>query len=209
MAFALAWIAASGEVHAAKKDKSMCDGLTGAAKGFCTAAAALGCGAPTKHQKQCDALGDKFEALTHTVPPWEKPVDPPPPDGAMKYDTDGFDLETATLCALGAECNLSDTDAFHQPSDFSMSLDENQTIFFPVLECIFANVGVSRVTGVAYADVNFSTLDLFPLEEGIAAVDFAPGDTIVLRTCEGNHFKIGNLVVGTSDSGPMFSFGPL
>ena len=96
LAFALAWIAASGSVHAAKKDTSMCDGLKGAAKGLCTAAAALGCGESTKHQKQCDALGEKFEALTGNLAPWEAPPPPPPPPTGstvtLFYDVDAFDL---------------------------------------------------------------------------------------------------------------------
>ena len=65
LAFAFAWMAASADVHAAKKDTSLCDGLTGAAKGLCTAAAALGCGEATKHQKQCDVAHEYGRIVEH------------------------------------------------------------------------------------------------------------------------------------------------
>jgi hypothetical protein len=206
LTFALAWIAAAGDVHAAKKDTSMCDGLKGAAKGFCTAAAALGCGAPTKHQKQCDALGDKFETLTGQLPPWEKPVDPPPPPPpvlTLMYDTDAFDLEAGTLCedALGAPCNMGETGFFQSPNDFTMSLDvqyPNEAIFVPVLACVppVNNVGVAFLAGTPFAAVDSSILGMVEFLENVLEVPFDAGDTIVLRTCEGNFFKIGNVVIG-------------
>ena len=204
LAFALAWIAASGSVHAKAKDKSMCDGLKGAAKGVCTAAAALGCGEPTKHQKQCDALGDKFETLTGDLPPWEEPVDPPPPPPTGKtvtlmYDSDAFDLDTEFLCedALGAACNQDAVDSFREPNDFTLSLD----VLFPdeailvLVQCddVTATVEVTVLRDTPFADVNVST----PLDpQVLSEVAFTSADTIVVRTCNGGFFKIGNVDVG-------------
>jgi len=206
LSFALAWIAASGDVHAKAKDKSMCDGLKGAAKGVCTAAAALGCGDPTKHQKQCDVLGDKFETLTGQLPPWEEPVDPPPPPGpsvTLFYDTDAVDLETGQLCedALGAACNGGDVFNIRPPNDFWMSLDfaqPGQAVLVPVLVCDLPTdtVAVAVVAGTPFASVDASIIASGNFQENVPEVSFGAGDTLVLRTCDLGYFKIGNLVVG-------------
>ena len=207
LAFAFAWMAASADVHAAKKDTSLCDGLTGAAKGLCTAAAALGCGEATKHQKQCDALGDKFEAVTGQLPPWEEPVDPPVPPGptvTLVFDSDAFDLETGTLCedALGADCNQGDTEFFRQPNDFWMSFDVGQpteAILVPVLVCnspVFT-VGVAVLAGTPFANVDSSMLGSLDFQENVLEAPLGAGDTIVLRTCDLGYFKIGNMSIAS------------
>lgn len=205
LAFALAWIVAAGNVHAAKKDTSMCDGLKGAAKGLCTAAAALGCGESTKHQKQCDALGDKFEALTGQLAPWEAPPPPPPPPSVptvtLFYDIDAFDLESATLCedALGAPCNQSDPVNFREPNDFWMTFDfafpDEAIVVSTACDDGLFTSGVEVLAGVPFASVDASiigSLDFLDTEAPLSA-----GDTIVIRTCNLVYFKIGNAVVGT------------
>lgn len=199
-AFALAWFAASGSAHAAK-DVSMCAGLKGAAKGLCTAAAALGCSATAKHSAQCDALGDKFEALTGNVPPWEPPPPPPPPGptATLLFGIDAFDLDTDTLCmnALGSACNQSDPVDIRPPNDFWLDVDlanADGAIFVPVLTCNSPEITVSvGVTSVPFADVTLST----PTDPVLTEEAIGPGDTIVLRTCDGNYFKIGNVSIVT------------
>ena len=199
LSFALAWIAVSGNVHAAKKDKSMCDGVAKAAKGVCTAAAALGCGESTKHQKQCDVLGDKFESLTGQLPPWEEPVDPPPPPGVsatLFYDADAFDLDEEALCegALGAPC-------FQEPNDFWMSWDGNPAaaVLVPVLGCAdpTRTVGVAVLVGTPYASVDGTWFGLIDFQENVLEASFGAGDTVAVRTCDLNYFKIGVLDIGT------------
>jgi len=210
MAFALAWIAASGDVHAAKKDKSMCDGVANAAKGVCTAAAALGCGTSNKHQKQCDVLGDKFEVLTGQLPPWEAPPPPPPPptglSATLLYDFDGFDLDldNGTLCpdALGKECNQGNTEFIDEPNDFWLSwdLDPNAVVFVPVLGCDDPGrtVGVAPLIGTPFASVDASWLgSLITFQEDVLEVSIGAGDTVVVRTCGLNYFKIGIVEIGT------------
>ena len=212
----LALMFAARDVHAAKKDKSMCDGLKGAAKGFCTAAAALGCGAPTKHQKQCDVLGDKFEALTGDTPPWEDPPPPPPPPPptglsvTLGLDVDAFDLDTRTMCenALGAACNLGNPDDIVPPNDFWVSVDDQApdvAVFVPVLVCDFPvfTVGIAVLPNTPFASVDSSTLAQLLAEgkfaEDLTEVGLAAGDTLVIRTCDLGYFKVGNATfVGNS-----------
>jgi hypothetical protein len=210
VAFAAASLAASADALAAKKDTSMCDGLKGAAKGFCTAAAALGCGASTKHQAQCDALGDKFEALTGDTPPWEvvepppPPPPPPPADGTsvtLGFDSDALDLDTGMLCvgALGAECNAGDTEFIVPPNDFWMSFDAEQpgfAVFVPVLACDQettpgATAGIAVLLGVPFASVDGSVIGTVELSENIIEASIGPNDTIVIRTCDEGYFKVG------------------
>lgn len=210
LAIALAWLATPGVAQAAKKDTSMCAGLTGKAHGLCTAAAALGCGDVTKHQKQCDALGDKFEALTGDTPPWEAPPPPPPPPPTgttvqLSFDTDTIDLETGTPClnALGADCNFGDTEFIRPPNDFWMSFDLEspaEAIFVPVIACdssLFV-VGVAVLTGVPFADVTSSMLGSLDFQETVLEVPIGPNDTVVLRTCDVGYFKIGNVAIGSN-----------
>lgn len=205
---ALAWIAASGNAHAAKKDTSMCSALTGAAKGLCTAAASLGCGEETKHQKQCDALGDKFEALTGDTPPWEvvEPPPPPPPTGqtvTLAFDFDAFDLETGTPCrdALGAACNGFDTEFILQPNDFFMAFDAEQAdhaVLVPVLTCGSTEfvVGIALVPGeTPYELVDEALAQTLEYTDNPLEIAMGPGNTIVLRTCDLGYFKIGNVTV--------------
>jgi len=199
-AFAFAWIAASGNAHAAK-DVSMCAGLKGAAKGLCTAAAALGCSATAKHSAQCDALGDKFEALTGNTPPWEPP--PPPPPGGLTvtllFGLDAFDLDSDTLCmnALGNTCNQSNPVDVVPPNDFWLDVDfahPDGAIFIPVLDCQAPGITVSvGITTVPFADVTQAT----PTTPVGSEVAIGPGDTIVIRTCDLNIFKIGNVSIVT------------
>ena len=210
--FAIACVGAVRDAHAAKKDASMCDGLKGKAHGVCMAAAALGCSDAGKHQKQCDALGDKFEALTGDVPPWEAPPPPPPPpppsSGTMEtlaFDTDALDLETGSPCrnALGAACNQDDTGFIRPPNDFWMSFDPEsptEAIFVPVLACDSSEfiVGVAVLTGVPFASVDASMLESLVFQETALEVPMGPGDTVVLRTCDVGFFKIGNVAVGAN-----------
>jgi len=201
VAFALAWIAASGNAHAAKKDTSMCDGLKGAAKGLCTAAAALGCGDATKHQKQCDALGDKFEALTGQLAPWEAPPPPPPPPPAptvtLFYDLDAFDLDGAMLCedVLGADCNQSDPVNVREPNDFWMTVETGQAIVVAAGcddDLFHSGVGVVHLP---FASVDASVIGDLPFD--LTEAPLGAGDTIVIRTCGLTYFKIGPVDVGT------------
>ena len=208
---ALAWFFASGNVHAAAKDTSMCASLKGAAKGLCTAAASLGCGEATKHQKQCDALGDKFEALTGDVPPWEDvPPPPPPPSGpsvTLAFDVDAFDLETGTKCegALGSACNEGNVEDIVQPNDFWMSFDFEQpsmAVLVPVLTCsspeFTAAIAIVPST-IPYESVDGTLLGSLEFSTNLIEVMMAPGDTVVLQTCDLGYFKIGNVsIVGNS-----------
>ena len=192
LAFALAWMAASGNVHAAK-DKSMCDGLKGAAKGVCTAAAALSCGTSAKHQKQCDVLGDKFEALTGDLPPWEEPPPPPPPPSGplLMYDIDTFDLEAGAAC----EGTVAVPCVFGPPSDFWVAQDlvnTNSAILVPVGGCVAANYAVAVVPNTPYASVTLAMFDDLVFQENVADVPFSGSDTLVMRPCEGMYYKIGN-----------------
>jgi hypothetical protein len=207
LAFALAWMAASGNVHAAK-DKAMCDGVKGAAKGVCTAAAALSCGTSAKHQKQCDVLGDKFEALTGQVPPWEPPPPPPPPVGGplLMYDIDTFTLGGGTVC----EGTVAIPCIFAPPSDFWVAQDLLQTdsaILMPVGGCVASNYAVAVVANTPYASVTLAMFEDLVLQDNVAAVPFGLSDTLVMRTCEGMYYKIGNWDIDAD--GVTFSAGPL
>lgn len=200
---ALTWMGATGEVRAAKPDP-VCDGLTGLARGLCAAATALGCGVSTKHQKQCDVLAARYETLTGLPPPWEEPVYPSN-SATLRFDYDVFDLETGTLCdyALlsGAACNGFDTSTILPPNDFwveHVTGEPNPAVLIQNQDCGGSSAytpGIIFLDGVPFGSVDASILSdptTPSFETGIVTTPFGPDDTIVLLTCEGNYFKIGN-----------------
>ena len=156
-------------------------------------------------------LGDKFEALTGQLPPWEEPVDPPPPpptglSATLLYDFDGFDLDldNGTLCpnALGTACNQGNTEFIDEPNDFWLSWDMNPdaAILVPVLGCEDPQrtVGVAVLAGTSFASVDASWLGTsIDLQENVLEVSFGAADTVVMRTCGLNYFKIGVVEIGT------------
>jgi hypothetical protein len=198
-AIVLAWMAASGEVRAAKPDP-MCDGLTGLQRGLCSAATALGCGQSTKHQKQCDVLAARYEKLTGLPPPWEEPVYPSQ-SVILSFDTDAVDVETGTVCTVfvdGVACNDSDTTTMRPPYVFGFVRVEgepNPAVLFHNQDC---GIGSSNTPGIAFLDgtpfgsVDSSVLATLTLENDLIALPLDPDDTVVLRTCDGNYFKVGN-----------------
>lgn len=198
-AIVLTWMGAAGEARAAKPD-AMCDGLSGVARGLCKAASALGCEQPGKHQKQCDILAEKYEAQTGLPPPWEEPVYPSQ-TVTLAFDYDVIDLETGTLCddalAVPAGCNDPEGIAIRPPNDFWIAYmfgEANPAVLFHNQDCgsSTATPGIAFLEGTPFHSVDSSVLPSLTFDVGLVASPFDPDDTIVLRTCDGNYFKIGN-----------------
>ena len=195
----LAWMAAADDARAAK-DKSMCDGLSGSLKGWCTAAASLGCGVDGKHAKTCDALADKFEGVAGAPPPWEDPVDPPPTVDFVDLilDSEGFDLDADIKCpdyVLGNVCPGPVTD----DTDFWATVhDVDDTLVVLVLTTACTDIGAAigvKVIPLPFSDVD--VLDVTGLESGVTEVALGANDTMIIRTCGDNYFKVGNRSFGT------------
>lgn len=197
-AVVLTWMGAASESQAAKPDP-LCDGLTGVARGLCSAASALGCGESAKHQKQCDALADKYEQRTGLPPPWEEPVYPSQ-TATLAFDADVFDLETGELCEdalLGeAACNDNDVTSARPPNDFWIAYDfgaPNPAMLVHNQDCgSLATPEIAFLDGVPFSSVDSSVLSTLAFQVDLIAFPFDPDDTIVLRTCDGYFFKIGN-----------------
>jgi hypothetical protein len=202
-AVVLTWMGASGEARAAKPDP-LCEGLSGVARGLCSAASALGCGESTKHQRQCDMLADKYEQQTGLPPPWEEPVYPSQ-SATLAFDFDAFDLETGTLCedalVSAVECNAFDaTSTIRPPNDFwiaYMSGETNPAMLVHNLDCgegSSSTPAIAFLEGTPFGSVDSSILSTIELGTDPVVAPLDPDDTVVLRTCDGFFFKIGNMV---------------
>ena len=191
---ALTWMAAGNDAHAAK-DKAMCAGLTGVLHGLCTAGAALECGADTRNQNQCDKLADKFEGVAGTPPPWEDPVDPPPPgdSATLILDSDGFDLDAGAICENYAQGNVCGPPGVDD-TDFWATVDQvDPSLVVLVLNDVCADAAVTvgvKVVPLPFADVGID--DTGDLADGLSEVSLGANDTMVIRTCTGDIFKVGN-----------------
>jgi hypothetical protein len=99
--------------------------------------------------------------------------------------------------ALGNTCNQSNPVDVVPPNDFcwtSTSPIRMARSSFPVLDCQAPGITVSvGITTVPFADVTQAT----PTTPVGSEVAIGPGDTIVIRTCDLNIFKIGNVSIVT------------
>ena len=69
-------------------DDPRCDGLTGAAKGLCFSANAIGCDDPTTRKPGCDKIDETYITITGSPPPWSEC----PCFSAATFDMQVYDL---------------------------------------------------------------------------------------------------------------------
>ena len=190
----------------AKKPPTACDGIAGAPRGLCVAAERLGCAVPGgRHQKQCDVLMRNFLRVTGLTPPWMDPGGDPGTYVTLTVDAEVFDIDASdAVCAMDdtgpGGCNEGEPGFVNAPNDIAFVSD-------PVLQTV-----VATTTACGAAPFNAGA---FVLPESFEAVvwdasypdllDFASesfvlgsGDTLVLQTCIGNVYKIGNLFMSGS-----------
>ena len=199
-------LAAAGDVQA-RKPPTLCDGIPGAPRGMCVAAERLGCAVPAgKHQKQCAKIAEKYEASTGLPPPWvEEPPVFPGSFVALTVDQDVYDLDFAgEVCMNGLNetsegaCNAGTPGVVNWPNDIAFVVNAGlpavlvQTATCPDID-ESSDVLARVVAEPPFEEVAWDgTLELFPNPDGL---QFGAGETLVLQSCSGAIYKLGNLEV--------------
>ena len=202
---------------AAPPDFSICAGQAGVALGLCNGGVAAGCASSDGGTEACLNIEDQYRKLTGgQEAPWII-VQYPIHAIAMHFGV-GLDLETGVMsissglavdssdfpsCSTVSNCRAIDLTAYvvdepnqqvGDPFQFLQGTctDPTESGYggvpqYALLEGVqFSNVGQASID-----TATFQEAPLYALNYGLVPA-FGASDTVIVRTCAGNYFKVGN-----------------
>jgi hypothetical protein len=206
----------NGIANAAPPDFSICDGRAGVALGLCQGGVAAGCAGSDGGTEACVKIEGKYRSLTDgQEAPWISSRYPV--NAAQMHHDLGLDLETGALSnAPGAE-NLSDYPGCleigncasidliaHEVKEPYSGVD-NAFQFLQATCTDSSEPGYggapefALIRGTAFSEVGQASIDTASFEQAPAYMlnyglvpPIGSGDSLIVRTCAGNYFKVGN-----------------
>ncbi len=192
------------------QDFSICDGFQGLQAGLCRAGAAIGCSEESADHPACIKIEETFVELTGENPPW---IDPEfrINSQTLIFDVEELNLETGIVIgdlpesACDPVVNLNTNDLMFCFNGARM----NPATFFHERTCLVGTVlrdrdSISFSASFLLQGTEFSTVTEADaigqnFTSRITNEEIFNDDTILLYTCEGNLFKIGNVICNAGD----------
>jgi hypothetical protein len=182
---------------------SPCTGLSGAAKGLCNAAVAAGCTTGTGSATACQAIADAYVATVGSTPPWLTSST----NVFLRFEIDYLDLETGGTC-FGE--NPATSLCTVPPNDLHLGFNATQTNPTVLVQVQICEVEPLRLSEIAHLDgrsfdtVTSADIATSTFTTDIVDVPFDSDDTVILLTCDGSYFKIGNAQCFVSDPTSLY-----
>jgi hypothetical protein len=117
----------------------------------------------------------------------------------LAYENAEVDLESGQI----RDCFIDPLSCDHQPPfDLRFAFNagrSNPTVLFQTRWCGSFSPEIAFLDGTIFSSVTVADIPNLTFTTSLIDVPFDPDDTIVLHTCDGNYFKIGNAICNAYD----------